>query len=286
MKAFLGIDVTFNPENTTQNDLDGMVLRTHPQLIEKLDNATCRMGQALEKSKLPRFFRFIHWLCGSVAAIVGTGVLGALFSGNIINGIRNAGWLYLLGLICFIVWLVLTFLIVKKQDKVLKNSESVRAKTDAETTFDTILTTLGVPLDSEEIDIFSYKYKCENGNIKIHRDALQSTNFLNYSFRIYKDNENLYLANTKGKYAFPLNSIRTIRTMEEDATFPDWHKNESFTDEKYEVYGVYKNKFDVYCAPCYHVLEVVYKGDLMWIYFPNYEISTIEKLTGLNAWGI
>ncbi len=286
MKAFLGIDVTLNPENTTQNDLEGMVLRTHPQLIEKLDNATCRMGKALEKSKLPSFVRFIHWLCGIAAAIVGTGALGALFTGNLIRGIKNAGWLYVVGLVCFILWLVLSYFSGKKRNTVLESSESVQARTDAETTFDTILTTLGVPLNSEEIDIFTYKYKLENGNIKIHREAMQSTNFLNLSFRIYKDNENLYLANAKGKYAFPLNSIRTIRTMEEDATFPHWHKSEGFNSEKYEVYGIYKNKFDVYCAPCYHVLEVVYKGELMWIYFPNYEITTIERLTGLSAWGI
>ena len=137
-----------------------------------------------------------------------------------------------------------------------------------------------------EIHCFTLSNCTLNSGVpKVYESPTQN-NFINLSYKIYKDAENLYLANPQGKFAFPLNSLRTIRTIGEGATIPHWYKERSHTSEEYEPYGFFKNRFGVPCIPNYHILELVVQGDLLWIYFPNYEIKTIEKLTGLKAWGI
>ena len=162
-------------------------------------------------------------------------------------------------------------------------AESHKAKDDALLSFDEILSYLGVPANAEEIDIIFCRYKMENGVPKVYEFPTQN-NFINLSFKIYKDSENLYLANPQGKFAFPLNSMRTIRTVGEAATIPNWYKEKPDFNEEYKPYGFFKNRFGVPCIPNYHILELVTQGDLLWIYFPNYEIKTMENLTGLKAW--
>lgn len=283
MKPFLGIDVTYNSENEIRNSDELMVKRTPTELLTKLDNATNRMSKVVKKAELPGFWQFVHFITGLLGFIFGIGVFGSLIFGNFMKGFKNAPWLYYTFLACAVIWVILTLIGSQKKKKVYSTAESHKAKDDALLSFDEILSYLGVPANAEEIDIIFCRYKMENGVPKVYEFPTQN-NFINLSFKIYKDSENLYLANPQGKFAFPLNSMRTIRTVGEAATIPNWYKEKPDFNEEYKPYGFFKNRFGVPCIPNYHILELVTQGDLLWIYFPNYEIKTMENLTGLKAW--
>lgn len=289
MKPFLGIDVTFNPENEQKNDRDFLAMETPAYLLTNLDKATDRMSKAIKKSKLPGWLEFIHWLAGLLGAIFGASFILALFRGNVFKGFNNAPWVYYIGFGSIILWVILTVIGTKHENKVLKTPESVKAKEDALASFDTILDYLGVPKDSEEIDVLSCKYfaDAEGGLPKVYKAPLQSTSFLNLSFRIFKDADTLYLSNPHGKYAFPLKSLRTIRTVFEDATIPNWQKDHDYDSDKYKIYTItYDKNLDIFHTSPYHILELELNGEIYGIYFPCYEIRTIENLTGLKDWGM
>ena len=285
MKPFLGIDVTYNSENEKRNSEELMVKITPSELLKKLDNATDRMSKVVKKAELPAFWQVIHFITGILAFIFGIGVFGSLIFGKFTIGFKNEPWLYYTFAVCAVIWAILTLIASKKKKKVYSTAESHKAKDNALGSFDEILKNLGVPADAEEIDILCCRYKMENGVPKVYELPTQP-NFINLNYKIYKDNENLYLANPQGKFAFPLNTMRTIRTVGEGATIPNWYKDKPDTSEEYEPYGFFKNRFGVPCVPNYHILELVVQGELLWIYFPNYEIKTIENLTGLKAWGM
>lgn len=284
MKPFLGIDITINAENEVKNGDELLTKTTPPELLKKLDGATNRMSKVVKKAELPGFLQVIHFITGLLAFIFGIGVVGSFITGNFMKGFRNEPWLYITCGVCAVIWGILTLIGSKKKKKVYSAAESHRAKDDALSAFDEILSYLGVPADAKEIDILCCKYKIENGLPKVH-DVPVQPNFINLNYKIYKDAEKLYLANPQGKYAFSLNSLRTIRTIGEAATIPHWYKEKSETSEEYKPYGFFKNRFGVPCIPNYHILELVANGEIVWIYFPNYEIKTIENLTGLKAWG-
>ena len=284
MKPFLCSDTTNNPENFVKNGEEFMTLKTPPHLTAKLENGTDRMQAAVEKSKLHIVLRVIHGLTTFCSAVFATGVVAAIFRGTLFLGIRRAPWLYIVGLVCIVIWFVLTLLSGYKSDKVLKSEESQKAKNDALKAFDDILAYLGVPLDSTEIDVIFCKYKSRGEQIEVVNAPLQMTNFINMSFRIFKDYDNLYLANPNGKYAFSLSSMRRIRTVFAEAVIPDWHKEQAFDSDEYKVYSISKDKSDLLHTSPYYMLELEDNGEIFGIFFPCYEIKTLESVTGLKAW--
>ena len=288
MKPFLGIDVTFNTENDIRNGNEFLATETPAYLLTTLDNATDRMTAAIKKSKLPPWLDFIYWIAGILGGIFGASFILAAFRGNVFKGFHNAPWLYYLGFGSILLWVILTIISTKHENKVLKKPESIKAKDDALSSFDAILDYLGVPKEAEEIDILCHKYftDAENGMPKIFTTPLQSTKFVNQSYRIFKDTDTLYLTNPQGKYAFPLKNLRTIRTVYEDATIPHWQKNDDFDSDKYKAYSITYNKnLGIFQTSPYHILELELNGEIWGIYFPCYEIRTIENLTGLKDWG-
>ncbi|MBR3988534.1 MAG: hypothetical protein IKK10_04445 [Clostridia bacterium] len=284
MKPFLGIDISTNTENEIKNGTELLTQTTPPELLAKLENATNKLEKVVKKAELPGFWQFVHFVTGLLGFIFGIGAVGSLIFGTFREGIKNAPWLYITFLVCLVIWTILTLIGSKKKNKVYGAKENLKTKDDALGVYDEILNCLGVPENAEEVDILCCRYKIENGQPKVF-DFPTQPDFLNLNFSIYKDTHNLYLANTGGKYAFPLNSLRTIRTIGEGATIPSWYKDKSYQSEEFKPYGFFKNRFGVLCVPNYHILELVANGELLWIYFPNYEIRTIENLTGLKAWG-
>jgi len=286
MKPFLGVNVTTDAENTTQDSSEFLIEKTPDALCEKLDDATTRMSKAIKKSQLHPFWQVVHWLSGLLALIFGGGVIGSVFFGTFMKGIKNAPWVHILGFGSIIIWAIITFFATVKKNKVLSAKESIRAKDDALSTFDTILDTLDIPDDAVETDILCCQYKIENGVPKMNKNVLGVTSSIAHNYRIFRDSDNLYLASPEGKYAFPLRKLRTIRTINEEAAISGWHKEKSYESDEYKPYGVFTNQFGILCVPGYHALEVEGQRELMWICFPNYEIKTFEAMTNLKAWGV
>ena len=162
---------------------------------------------------------------------------------------------------------------------VLSADENAQVFSHWENTTDAVFAELSVPTDAKEVDVLSFFYKMNDGNIKVCEKGMQVTQYFNPIFKIFSDSEYLYLANLEGKYAFPLSSVMGIRTVKKHIRIAGWNKDIPYNKG---IYKQYKLTIDNYgCIHCksYHILELNHNGEIWGIYFPSYELPVIEEIT-------
>lgn len=286
MKPFFGIDLTTNKKNEVFNGDEFLVEKTSLALTQALENSSEDVDETIEKSKLPLPIRIGHWVCGAAGALIAIGIIKALGGEDSVTlgeAYQNAYWLFWLGGACLVAWALLKLISVRKEKNVLETEESSQVFNNLDKTCEAILLDLKVPQGSKEIDILSFFYKVKNGDIKVCEKALQITPYLNPIFHIFADSENLYLANLEGKYAFPLDCIKAIRTVNKTIHIEEWNKEEPFNKGVYKQYKLRENDYASIICKKYYILEVERDNEVWGIYFPCYELPVFEELTGIKA---
>lgn len=277
MKPFLGIDLTLNKKNEQFNGSEFLIQKTSVALSESLEASTDKAEKTIEKSKLPLPFRIAQFVCGIAALLIAGGILKADVS--LAEGYHNAPWLFWAAGICAVLWLILWLCGKQKAKSILDTDESTQTFSHLDGVANAVYTELDVPDDAKDVDILSFFYKIKDGEIKVQEKGMQVFQYLNPEFKIFADEENLYLANLEGKYAFPLSSIVKIHTVKKHIRIAGWNK-----DEKYNkgIYKQFKLTTDNYgCIHCrqYYILEINRQGESYGIYFPSYELPTLEECT-------
>ena len=277
MKPFLGIDLTLNKKNEQFNGSEFLIQKTSVALSESLEASTDKAEKTIEKSKLPLPFRIAQFVCGIAALLIAGGILKADVS--LAEGYHNAPWLFWAAGICAVLWLILWLFGKQKAKSILDTDESTQTFSHLDGVANAVYTELDVPDDAKDVDILSFFYKIKDGEIKVQEKGMQVFQYLNPEFKIFADEENLYLANLEGKYAFPLSSIVKIHTVKKHIRIAGWNK-----DEKYNkgIYKQFKLTTDNYgCIHCrqYYILEINRQGESYGIYFPSYELPTLEECT-------
>ena len=275
MKPFLGIDLTTNKKNEQINGTEFLVQTPSAALANTLEDSSEKAEKTIETAKLPLLFRIIQFICGIASLMITGGILKADVS--LAEGYHNAPWLYWTAGICAVVWLVLWLLSKQKAKTVLEAEESEQAFSHLEGTANAIYKELSVPDDAKEIDILSFFYKIKNGEMKPVEKAF-ATHF-NPEFKIFTDEENLYLANLEGKYAFPLSSIIKVHTVNKHIRIVGWNKKEKFNKGIYKQYKLTEDNYGSIHCKQYHILEINHQGESYGIYFPCYELATLEECT-------
>ena len=286
MKPFLGIDLTTNKKNEQINGEEFVVARPDLSLTQSLESSSENVEETIEKSKLPLPIRIGHWICGAVGVIVAIGILKALGREDGVSfseAYKNASWLFWLGGACLVAWALLKLISVRKEKNVLETEESSQAFNNLDKTCEAILSDLKVPQDSKEIDILSFFYKVKNNDIKVCEKGLQIAQYINPSFHIFTDSENLYLANLEAKYAIPLSAIKAIKSIRKSIRILEWNKDEEYNKGIYKQYKLSEDNYGCIICKSYHILEFEHDNDLWGIYFPCYELPVIEELTDLKA---
>lgn len=286
MKPFLGIDLTTNRKNEQTNGDEFIVARTSLTSRKSLEQSMESSEQAIEKSKLPLPIRIGHWICGAVALFVAIGILKALGGEDNITlseAYQNASWLFWLGGACLVIWVLLKIISIRKEKNVLEADESAKVFDNLDKTCNDILAELGVPSGAKEIDVLSFFYKEKYNKIKVCEKPMQMAPYLNPVFHIFKDSENLYLANLEQKYAIPLSSLKGIKSVKKTIRIMEWNKDQMHNEGIYKKYKMNIDNYGcIFCKP-YHILEFEHSNELWGIYIPCYELPVIEQLTGLKA---
>lgn len=280
MIPFLGINITTNKNNNQLNGNEFLVSTPSLALQNSLEKSAFQAENTIYNSKLPLPFRILKSICGITAFLILTGILKADVS--FLQGYQNAPGLYYTMIVCSLLWLCLYIWSCKRSNKIIELEESKLTFSTFENISDNIYKDLNVPSTAKTADILSFYYKTKNSNIKVCEKGLQPFQFLNKEFKVFFDQENLYIADLDGKYAFPLSSFVKIHTIRKSIRLAGWYKDE---DIKSDIYKPYKLSFNGYgCLICksYHILEFQQNGIVWGIYIPSYELPVFEEI--LNSY--
>lgn len=286
MKPFLGIDLTNNKKNEEYNGEEFLVLKTSSEMSQRFEDKQEEAEDTLENSKLSKPLRVIKGICGFLGLLILIGILKALGGEDgftLRNAYENAAWVFWVGGGLLLCWLILQLASMHKSKTVLQTEESTKTFSDLDKMSEAIFDELGVPENSKEVDVLFFFYKMKKGEIKICEKAFQTAPYLNAVFNVFKDDENLYLANLDGKYAFSLASIKNITSFNKKIRIINWNKDTPYNDPIYKPYKLYED--DNGCIHCkkYHIIEVENNGDIFGIYIPSYELPIFEELIGISA---
>ena len=277
MKPFLGMDLTTDKKNKQFNGTEFLIQKPSAGLANTLDVSSKKVNTTLEKSKLPKALRIVQYCCGFIGLLMAASILKANVS--FAEGYQNAPWAFWIAGICLPIWFILWIWSKCKSKAVLETEESTRTFCHLEGTTSAIYQELSVPDDAKTIDILSFYYKIKDGKIKLQGKGLQTTQYFNPEFRIFTDDENLYLANLEGKYAFPLSSITKIHTVKKHISIAGWNKDEKFNKGIYKQYKLTSDNYGHIHCKKYHILEINNQCDSYGIYIPCYELPTLEVFT-------
>ena len=277
MKPFLGIDLTLNKKNDQFNGNEFLVQKPSSSLSESLEASTDKAEKTIEKSKLPLPFRIVKSMCGIAALLIAGGILKADVS--LAEGYHNAPWLFWTAGICAVLWLIVWLCSNHKAKSVLDSDESAQAFSHLDGVANAVYSELAVPDDAKDIDILSFFYKIKDGEIKVQEKGMQVFQYFNPEFKIFSDEENLYLANLEGKYAFPLSSIVKIHTVKKHIRIAGWNKDEKYNKGIYEPFKLATDNYGCIHCKQYYILEINHQGVSYGIYFPSYELPTLEECT-------
>lgn len=283
MKPFIGIDLTTDKKNETFNGAEFLIEQPSLALSQAYETSSIKAENTMEHAQIPLLLRIIRNVCGLLGLMGFAGIIKALGNVTVQEAYRNAAWVFWAAGACLFVWAVLKIISIQKQKIVLETDESDLTFSALESTCNAIYSDLSVPENAKEVDILSFYYKVKDNKIKVCEKGMQIAPYLNPIFKIFTDSENLYIANLEGKYAFPLNCLKSIRTVKTHTRILCWNKEEAFDKGIYEQFKLTSDNYGCIHCKRYHILEIDRNGELWGIYIPCYELPVFVELTGLTA---
>jgi len=275
MKPFLGIDLTNDKKNEQTNGNEFLVQTSSPALAAALEQSTEKAENTAQRSKLPLALRIAQYICCFGALIIGLGILKS--DVDFAEGYHNAPEIHWIGAICAVIWLVLWVWGKVRSKSVLETEESTQTLSHLESTADAVYHELSVPADAKSVDVLMFFYKLKNGEIKVLEKGI--IQFINPEFKLFADEENLYLANLEGKYAFPLSSIVKFHAVKKHIRIVGWNKDEEFNKGIYKQYKLTTDNYGMIHCKEYYILEIAHNGENYGIYFPCYDLPAFEECT-------
>ena len=281
MKPLFAIDVTIDKKNELVNGAEFISHTISENSRKQFEDKTQEFDATVKKSQLPTWMKVVKYICGVLALIVLAGVLRADVS--IEQGFNNAPWLFIGGIICALIWLVLFIYSKKKEKEVFQECDAEEQIDKINSDIKDMLLELGVPYSAPNIDIMMFKYKVKDGNIKVTTTGLQMSEYINFEAKIYQLNDELHIADLDAVHSFKMSEIKAIRTIKKHTTLHSWNKEIEPTEERYKPYKLTTDQYGIVHIKWYHILEIEHEGEILGIYFPSYEIETLESVTGLIA---
>lgn len=284
MKPLFSRDLTENRKNREQNGEEFLVQAPSLLLTSRLESANASVMETIRRSRLPLALWLLKMLCGGFAALL-LAILVLLVVKDGMAGAYAAGaWIFWCAGGCSLAFILLFALEKNREQEALRDGDAEDRLFALSSAAEAIYAELNVPETAKEIDVLLFCYRVKNGEPRPRpRNAMHPTQYSIFSPLTYVEDDRFVLACLEGKYAVPLSALKSIRTVRRRITFAGWNKDTAPTDKSFKPFlsGFDLNGY-VRCR-WYHVLEFEANGETWGLYFPNYELQTVEELTGLKA---
>ncbi len=283
MKPFFSIDVTDNKKNTSFTGDEFIVKNVSQVQSSALEGAIDNVNEVENKAKLPLIVTIIYYICMFGAVVLFGGIAKSAGDIGIAQCYENAPTLFYIAGVCVVVLALIHFTNKKRQKDVFENEESTVAVSRLEHLAENALSELGVPENTPGVDILSFRFKMKNSVAVPKQMGMEITPYSNIQVVAFADENNLYLATLDSKYAFPLSSLKNIKTVKKSIVANGWNKEEQPNKGRYKEHKLQVNQYGCIISKPYYILELEHNGEVWGIYFPRYELSVFESLTNLKA---
>lgn len=181
-----------------------------------------------------------------------------------------------------IIFGILTLIAHLSKKKVLESEENQVVSNRVDNVLNVIDMELGVPSTAVKVDLLTFAYKLKNGEPVAKERGMMTTPYVNFEYKLFVENGNIYIVDTDTKYVIDGKSIKGISTVNKRIGVVMWNKEISFKDGVYKPYKISSNDNGIFFKP-YHILKFEHNGELWGIWFPCYELPVFEHITGLRA---
>ncbi len=277
MKPLFGIDVTEDKNNDKLNGDEFIVAKPSAANTEALERES-RKSVDLILGKRPLSFLHIILLALLIAALISFAIM--IEQTNVkIFGIGLQTVMACVLVLCIAAIIALVIFAHRREKEALESDESKLIDENIERISAYINAELGVPANASVVDVLSFSYKIKNGRFIWDIDE----EYENNDFSVFADSQNLYLADAEAKYAVPLQSITDISIIRKSIDLTFWNKDVEYDKGEYKQYKISETKLAGVRVKAYCILHFTYGGEEWGIYFPEYEKSVFENLTGIKA---
>lgn len=281
MRIFGCVDLTANKKNTTHSGEEFVVATPSPALADALNQSTENLMALEKKAALPAPIAILQVLCFFIGACCFIGLLRADVPVQV--AYQNAPWVFWAGGICLILWGILLAIGKVKKKKVMDSDEGQQTAEHFDGVTNSIWNEYGVPNYALDVDVLSFCFKQKDGQVKPVTKASATTAYNAWTYRAYRDQDNLYLVDLNGKYAIPFVSLRRIRTVQKRIAISGWNKEVPTDDPRFKPYKIATDRYGRVSFKPYHILEIEQYGEQWELWFPGYELPALQAITGLTA---
>lgn len=282
MKLFMGVDIDDKKTDGSPNGKEFCVSAPAPELTQSFESTKSSLVKTVNPARSPRSSRAGHRLRSLAFLLIAIGLFKVLSGkdGVIISDTYfyiPGSWILFLAGGAGTIFLLLLTIPFKNSARTLQSKRNDPILSGLNDLSESIFSGLGVPADAVDADILSFHYRVMGGN------PIARSPYVNQAFKLYKEEENLILANQNGKYVFPLSELRAIRSAPLRIQLSDWNKEDEPLGKPYKRYKLRVDSYGGISCKAYYILELEHQYERWGICFPNYELPTFEALTGLKA---
>ncbi len=281
MKAFYCNDITNDKKNTELNGEEFITVKVNENdCIAYSKKADEYFGKMLKAD--PLWVNIVKPLSLGLGIYILAMFLLTCLKKGFAETFATLYGLFIAGVALIAIGGTLHFIMKKKKEMIYKDKSEEELEKEAKAEYLALLGTMGVPSYAVPVDIFSFTYKLKDGEeLPMPKDNF----FANTEFHIYEEEGYLKMTDGDAVYSFNIKDMTCIRTEERKISLLVWNKDVKPTDERFAPYDFEIDKDEDVIIYKMHILELERDGETFGIYFPDYELPTFERLTGLAAGG-
>lgn len=266
-------------ENKTYDGECFVSRQINPIIEEKLNSHLEKTNNLQKEASLPGFLLVIRLIVGFLSLSIISGIIGSLGDVSLIEGYNNAPYLFYIGGVSLLIWIMIVIYSKYKKENALSSDECKVLIEESDELLSLCLDDLKVPNDFELVDVFSYGYKVSNNKEKQITSLFK---YINMELRMFKEEDNICLADTNKVYSFPISSIKDIKLVNKRISFYGWNKDIAYNSKEFKQYKITSNNNGVFLMKSYYSIIINNEIEDYEILVPIYDIDKFLSLTNLK----